>query len=156
MTDATTALVALLNDLRMEDIDTFADTFYLLAGDLGVSFDDAGCFYDLVDTDRLLARMNALVDLGVDEGFLVLSVLRRFEQYVLEAPERAFRAVIRNQEDLSANPDGKPDVLLNLAKKTNARLLSVEAYERMMAFQTFYIAAKQARFSPAQLAAWQL
>lgn len=151
----TEAMVKLLNALREEDIDTFANLYYLLAGDVGLSFDMAACFYDFVDTDRLAVRIDELKKAGIREDFLVDSLLYRMQCYVEALPERALAAVRKNISDIEENPSGKPDVLLNLAKKTNARLLSAEEAEKQLRFRDAFMSQKTKYFSHAQMTEWE-
>lgn len=151
----TEALITLLNVLREDDIDTFADLYYLLAGDVGVSFDMAGCFYDLVDTEKLKVRIDELTDAGLREEFLIASLLDRLQFYIENLHQQALTAVRNNNQDLQDNPMNKPDVILNLARKTNDRLLSSEQEAKRLRFHDAFLTQKNRHFGKVQVAEWE-
>lgn len=152
----TQALMGLLEDLRQADIDSFMDIYYLVCGELGMDFDDASCMFDFVDLDRLKVRIQDLTDQGLYEAYVVDGILARLAYYVASADARAFRAVALNQEDLTTNPFGKPQVLLDMAQKTNDRLLSSYAGNQRQDFADHFDRLRAQYFTRANLAQWEV
>lgn len=150
------ALVQFLQELRVFDVDSFADTYYLLAGELGIHFDHAACFYDFVNLDPLLEKIEELKNQGYYEAFAIAGVLSRLDYYIEEASERALLALRLNSQDLLNNPKEKPEVLLALAEGTNQRLLSQESQGKRLAFKDHYRQLKAQYFSQEAQFAWEL
>ena len=144
------ALVQFLQELRVFDVDSFADTYYLLAGELGIHF------YDFVNLDPLLEKIEELKNQGYYEAFAIAGVLSRLDYYIEEASERALLALRLNSQDLLNNPKEKPEVLLALAERTNQRLLSQESQGKRLAFKDHYRQLKAQYFSQEAQFAWEL
>lgn len=151
----TQALIGLLEDLRQADIDSFMDIYYLVCGELDIHFEDASCMFDFVDTLPLKEKIDELVAQGLYEAFVVDGILARFTYYIESAHARALHAVVVNQEDLDHNPYDKPQTLLDLAQKTNARLLSTYAQNQRQAFADHFDRLKAHYFSRADIARWE-
>lgn len=149
------ALSALLIGLRNESIDDFADLFYSVAGDAGVTFVFAESYYDYMNPDLLIERIAHLRDeTGVSEALLVEGILARIAQWLYEEPARSRRQFRHNQLQMKMRDD-LPESIAALNEQVCERLLS-EAYEkRIQAMRERFELEKAQRFSESKRLAWE-
>ncbi len=149
------ALSALLIGLRNESIDDFADLFYSVASDAGVTFDHAESYFDFMDPDALVARIVYLRDeVGVSETLLIDGILSRVETWLFDEAARSRRQFRHNRRVLERR-ELLPESVAALNEQVCDRLLS-EAYEkRIRAMRERFILEKAQRFSESQRLTWE-